>query len=45
MLWPSDTVVEFEHDMNNTIKKLRRELKGRQGTEPSTSGSSSYLGR
>jgi serine/threonine protein kinase/tetratricopeptide (TPR) repeat protein len=25
-LWPNDTVVEFEHLINNTIKKLRRTL-------------------
>jgi serine/threonine protein kinase len=26
MLWPNDTVVEFEHGINNSIKKLRRAL-------------------
>jgi eukaryotic-like serine/threonine-protein kinase len=26
MLWPNDTVVEFEHGINNAIKKLRRAL-------------------
>src|SRR5208337_1669912 len=25
-LWPNDTVVEFEHGINNTIKRLRRAL-------------------
>ena len=26
MLWPNDTVVDFEHGINNTVKKLRRAL-------------------
>ncbi len=33
MLWPNDTVVEFEHGINNTIKKLRRAL-GDSADEP-----------
>ena len=26
LLWPNDTVVEFDHGINNTVKKLRRAL-------------------
>ena len=25
-LWPNDTIVEFDHGINNTIKNLRRAL-------------------
>ena len=32
-LWPNDTVVEFDHGINNTIKNLRRAL-GDSGSGP-----------
>ena len=32
-LWPDDTIVEFDHSINNAIKKLRRALVD-SGDEP-----------